>query len=125
MRHLFLLATALLVCAATDPASLRFDIRFGATPTSPIGPPVPCANPTPGHELCPYAETDYVPNYETVVPQTIRSCGGSFVRFEAMTEGAERAFFDVHADRARAVAACISEHLPQGHVEEMSTKAPH
>jgi len=82
--------SALFLSGAVKPALLTYDLRFGATPTSPMGPPVPCRVPTPGHEMCPYLEPDYVPNYETDVPQTIRSCGASFVRFEALTDGAER-----------------------------------
>jgi hypothetical protein len=58
-----------------------------------------------------------VPNYETVVPQAIASCGASFIRFEAMTEGAERAFFYVPSDRALSAVACIKRHVPQGNVE--------
>lgn len=100
----------------------RYSLRFGATPTSPIGPPIPCAVPTPGHELCPYYEPDYVPNYETVVPQTIRSCGASFVDFAPLTEGAVRAFFDVNPVRASAIVDCIKQHVPQGYVEVASER---
>lgn len=117
VRQLFLLAAAFLVSGANKPEALRYELRFGSTLTSPIGPPVPCAHPTPGHELCPSVEPDYVPNYETFVPQTILSCGGSFVRFAPMTDGAERAFFDVPPDRAHAAVECIKRQVPQGHVE--------
>ena len=86
MWQLLILAAALFGSGANEPELVAYDLRFGATPTSPIGPPVPCAAPTPGHELCPYVEPDYIPNYETVVPQTIVSCGASFVRFEPLTE---------------------------------------
>lgn len=120
MRRLFILAATLFVSGASEPEFLRYDVRFGATPTSPIGPPVPCANPAPGHELCPYMEPDYVPNYETAVPQVIVSCGASFVGFEPLTEGAERAFFQVLRNRAPTAVACIKRHLPQGTVEAVS-----
>jgi hypothetical protein len=104
-------------CPDEKPKTLRYELRFGATPTSPIGPPVPCAVPRPGHELCPYLEPDYVPNYEAVVPQTIRSCGASFVSFQPMTEGAQRAIFDVDPHRTSVVIDCIKRRVPQGHVE--------
>lgn len=120
MRQLFILAAALFASGASEPEVLRYDVRFGATPTSPIGPPIPCVTPTPGHEWCPYVEPDYVPNYETVVPQAIVSCGASFVRFEPMTEGAERAFFQVPRRGAPAAVACIKRHLPQGNVEAVA-----
>ena len=117
MRRLLLLAAAIFVSGAGKPeSSLTYELRFGATRTSPIGPPVPCAAPTPGHTLCPYVEPDYVPNYETVVPQAIRSCGASFSGFQSLTEGAESAFFDVRPDRQAAVTKCIQRHLPQAHV---------
>ena len=74
MWQLLAVAAALLASGAGKPETLRYELRFGATPTSPIGPPVPCAIPTAGHALCPYREPDYVPNYEEVVPQAIRSC---------------------------------------------------
>ena len=115
--HLIFLAASLGASGANEPETLRYDLRFGATQSSPIGPPVPCAVPTPGHELCPYVEPDYVPNYDTVVPRAIVSCGATFVRFEPMTEGAERAFFDVPLARALAAVACIKQHVPQGAVE--------
>jgi hypothetical protein len=67
--------------------------------------------------LCPYREPDYVPNYESVVPAAIQSCGASFTGFEAMTEGAEIASFDVDPDRAPAIVDCIKQRLPQAHVE--------
>lgn len=118
MRQLFLLAAAaIFLSGAGKPESLRYALRFGASPTSPIGPPVPCAVPTPGHTLCPYLEPDYVANYERVVPQALQSCGASFVRFEPMTEGAERAFFDVDSVQAAKVVACIKRHVPQGSVD--------
>lgn len=118
MRQPFaLVAAAAFLSAAAKPETLQYALRFGATPTSPIGPPVPCAVPVPGHMLCPYFQTDYVPNYEKVVPQAIQSCGASFVRFEPLTEGAERAFFEVAAGRAAAVVACIKQHVPQGNVD--------
>ncbi|MFL6724998.1 MAG: hypothetical protein ACJ8FS_00610 [Sphingomicrobium sp.] len=118
MRQLFLLAAALFVTGASDPEPLRYYLRFGTTPTSPIAAPVPCAAPTPGHELCPRLLPDYVPNYESVVPQAIRSCGASFVGFEAMTDGAERAKFDVApGPNAGSVIACIKRRLPQGYIE--------
>jgi hypothetical protein len=63
-------------------------------------------------------EPDYVPKYDTVVPETIQSCGATFVRFEAMTEGAERAFFDVEPTRAAEAVACIKKQLPQGNIDE-------
>jgi len=105
-------------CPAVETKKLRFALRFGATPTSPIGPPIPCKVPKPGHELCPNVEPDYVPKYETVVPETIQSCGAIFIRFEAMTEGAERAFFDVGPTHAAAAVACIKKQLPQGNIDE-------
>lgn len=105
-------------CPVPETKKLTFALRFGATPTSPIGPPVPCKVPKPEHELCPYLEPDYVPKYETVVPETIQSCGATFVRFEAMTEGAERAFFNVEPARAAAAVACIKKQLPQGNIDE-------
>lgn len=118
VRHVFLLAvSAAFLSAATKSETLHYALRFGATPTSPIGPPVPCAAPTPGHTLCPYLEPDYVPNYETAVPHAIQSCGALFVRFEPLTEGAERAFFQVDTDRASKVVACIKQHVPQANVE--------
>jgi hypothetical protein len=83
---------------------------------------VPCAHPTQGHELCPYIEPDYVPNYENVVPQVIRSCGATFTRFEPLSEGAERAFFDIGADRDSTVVGCIKLHVPQAHVERAAEK---
>jgi hypothetical protein len=58
-----------------------------------------------------------MPNYERVVPQAIQSCGASFVRFEPLTEGAERAFFDVDSGRAAQVVACVKRHVPQGNVD--------
>jgi len=109
--------SALFLSGAVKPALLTYDLRFGATPTSPIGPPVPCRVPTPGHELCPYLEPDYVPNYETDVPQTIRSCGASFVRFEALTDGAERAYFEISSDHALAAVDCIKRHFPHGAID--------
>ena len=118
MRQFFLLAaTAIFLSGAGKAESLRYSLRFGATPTSPIGPLVPCAVPTPGHMLCPYLEPDYVPNYERVVPQAIQSCGASFVRFEPLTEGAERAFFELDSSRSAEVVACIKHHVPQGNVD--------
>ena len=100
--------------------SVRYGLRFGATPTSPIGPPVPCKMPSPGHTLCPYFEPDFVPNYQTVLPQTIRSCGGSFISFEPLTDGAERAYFDVEPDRATVVVGCIKQQVPNGKIEPPS-----
>lgn len=117
MRQLILLAAALSLSGAGQPQTLSYELRFGATPTSPIGPPVPCQLPTPGHAMCPYQEPDYVSNYESVVPQAILSCGGSFVGFEAMTEGAELAIFNVDPDRAPVVVNCIKQRVPQGNVE--------
>ena len=114
---MLLAAAAIFLSAAASAGSVRYALRFGAAPTSPIGPPVPCAVPSPGHMLCPYREPDYVPNYETVVPQAIQSCGGSFVRFEPLTEGAERAYFDVDSVRAAAVVACLKQHVPQANVD--------
>ena len=117
MRRYFLVAAALFVSGTGKPESLRYELRFGATPTSPIGPPVPCAVSTPGHTLCPYLEPDYVPNYESAVPQAIQSCGASFVGFQALTEGAESASFAVAPDRAAAVIGCIRQRLPQADVD--------
>ena len=118
MRQLFLLAAALFVTGAGDPEALRYNYWFGTTPTSPIAAPVPCAAPRPGHDLCGRLLPDYVPNYESVVPQAIRSCGASFVSFEALTDGAERASFDVAAGQnAASVLGCIKRRLPQGHIE--------
>lgn len=118
MRQLILLAMAATALSApAKPETLHYTLLFGATPTSPIGRPVPCAVPTPGHALCPYLEPDYVPNYEHVVPQAIQTCGASFVRFELLTDGAERAFFDADSRRAAEIIACIKEHLPQGNVD--------
>lgn len=118
MRQLFLLAVAAtFLSAAAKPETLQYALRFGATPTSPIGPPVPCAVPTPGHTLCPYIEPDYVPNYGKVVPQAIQQCGASFVRFEPLTEGAERALFEVASGRAAQVVVCIKQHVPQGNID--------
>jgi len=105
------------VSASVKPDMVRYQVRFGATPTSPIGPPVPCADPKPGRELCPYLEPDYVPNYETAVPQAIRSCRASFVSFRPLTEGAVLALFDVPPAQATTVEACIKQRLPQGYVE--------
>ena len=117
MRRLVLLAAAIFVSGAGKPQnSLTYELRFGATPTSPIGPAVPCAAPKPGHMLCPYVEPDYVPNYETVVPQAIRSCGASFVTFQSLTEGAVSAFFEVRPDREAVVSKCVQRRLPQAHV---------
>lgn len=110
-------AAALFLLGGGKAQSLRYALRFGATPTSPIGPPVPCAAPTAGHTLCPYLEPDYVPNYESAVPEAIRTCGASFVRFEPLTEGAQRAYFDVDSGRAADVAACLKQHVPQGSVD--------
>ena len=108
----------MLSAAAEDQSQVqRFSVRFGATPTSPIAPPVRCATPTPGRIFCPYQEPDYVPHFESVVPAAIQSCGASFVRFEPLTEGAERAYFDVRADKAAAVVDCIKQRLPQGNME--------
>lgn len=39
-------------------------------------------------------------NFEKVVPQAITTCGASFVRFEPLTDGAERAWFEVDSGRA-------------------------
>ena len=116
MRQLLVIAVALFLAAADKLPALRYSLSFGATPTSPIGPPVPCKNPSPGHELCPYLEPDYVADYESVVPQAIQSCGASFLGFQALTEGAQRAFFDVDPDRAGVVVECIKKHVPQAHV---------
>ena len=121
MRQLFLLAAAAtFLSAAAKPETVQYALRFGATPTSPIGPPVPCAVPTPGHALCSYVEPDYVPNYEKVVPQAIQMCGASFVRFQPLTEGAERAFFEVASGRAAQVVACLKQRVPQGNVDAAS-----
>lgn len=117
VRPLILAGSALALSAATvGDRPAVYELRFGATPTSPIGPPVPCAHPTPGHSLCPYLEPDFVPNYQSVVPQAINSCGGTFERFEALTEGAERAIFTVETGLESAVADCIRRQVPQGHV---------
>ena len=117
MRAALFIAAALFVTGAGKPQTVTYGLRFGATPASPIGPPVPCAHPTAGHELCPYLEPDFVPNYEAVVPQAIRSCGASFVRFEPLTDGAERAFFDVPADRAAAAVDCIKKRVPNANID--------
>lgn len=118
MRQLFLLAAAATFpSAAAKPETVQYALRFGAAPTSPIGPPVTCAVATPGHTLCSYLEPDYVPNYEKVVPQAIQLCGASFVRFEPLTEGAERAFFEVASGRAAEVVACLKQHVPQANVD--------
>lgn len=117
MRQLLLLAAAIFLLAADKPATVRYALRFGATPTSPTAPPVPCAFPMPGHTLCPNFQPDYVPNYETVVPKVIQSCGASFVRFQPLTDGAERAFFDVESGRATETVACIKQRVPQGNVD--------
>lgn len=122
VRQLFLLTVAAtFLSAAAEPVTLQYALRFGATPTSSIGPPVPCAVPTAGHTLCPYLEPDYVANYETVVPQAIQSCGASFVRFEPLTDGAERAFFQVDSGRSAEAVACIKQHVPQGNVDAPAT----
>ena len=116
MRPLLLLAAALSVSGAA-PATPRFELRFGATPVSPIGPPVPCPGSPPGGALCHRTEPDYVANYETVVPRAIRSCGAAFAGFQAMTEGAEIASFDVDSKQeVGQVVACIEQRLPQTHV---------
>ena len=111
------------MCGAGKPDNRGYALRFGATPTGPIGPPVPCTHPTPDHRLCPYLEPDYVPNYKIVVPQAIQSCGASFIRFEALTEGAERAYFEVDSGRAAEVVACIKRRVPQGNVDRASRSA--
>jgi hypothetical protein len=67
--------------------------------------------------MCPYQEPDYVPDFERGVPQAIKSCGGSFVAFEAMTEGAELAIFTVASGRAPIVVSCIKQRVPQGNVK--------
>jgi len=117
MRRIILFAASILLPGAGQAETLSYELRFGATPTSPIGPPVPCQVPTPGHAMCPYLEPDYVPDFETVVPHAIQSCGGSFIAFEAMTEGAELAIFTVASDRAPVVVSCIKQRVPQGNVE--------
>jgi hypothetical protein len=120
-----LLAVALaLSAAAIADGPLFYELRFGATPTSPIGPPVPCAHPRPGRSLCPYLEPDYVPDYESVVPRAIQSCGGSFDRFEALTEGGERAIFSADRKSASAVTDCIRRQVPQGHVAASGGSRP-
>lgn len=103
-------------------ATSRFALRFGVTPSSPIAPPVPCLVRLPGHELCPVVPPDYIPNFDTIVPQAIRSCGASFVRFEPLTEGAMRAFFDVDSDRASTVVGCINRQVPQGTVDMVTQR---
>ena len=118
MRFLFLVtAVAITTAGAAQAATQRFALRFGATPTSPIAPPVRCAFPLPGHELCPAIQADYVSNFDTVVPKAIRSCGASFVRLEPLTEGAMRAFFNVDSSRISSVVACIKGKVPQGTVD--------
>ena len=101
---------------AEPKAPARFELWFGATPTSPIGAPVPCAVPEPGHELCHRPEPDYVPNYETAVPKAIQSCGASFVGFREMTEGKTAATFDVDPAQAGEIVRCIKQRLPQGFI---------
>ena len=72
------------------------------------------------HQVEPFdpLAADYVPSYETVVPQAIQSCRASFIRFEPLTEGVERAFFDVDSGREKEVVSCIKRHVPQGNVDE-------
>ena len=106
-----------MLAGAAQSATVRYALRFGATPISPIAPPVPCFVSIPGHELCAALQSDYVPNFETFVPKAIQSCGASFVRFEPLTEGAVRAFFDVHSGRPADVVACVNGHVPQGTVD--------
>ena len=120
----FVLLSALALAAANGDRPIVYELRFGATPTSPIGPPVPCAHPTPGHSLCPYLEPDYVADYESLVPRAIQSCGGSFDHFEALTEGAERAIFSVDRKSASAVTDCIRRQVPQGHVAPSGGSRP-
>lgn len=120
MWQSLLLATALILSGSGDRKidTARFELWFGATPTSPIGPPVPCLNPTPDHMLCPSYEADYVPDYETIVPRAIQSCGASFVSFHPMTEGKMGAYFDVDRTRSSEIVNCIKQRLPQGSVHE-------
>lgn len=95
----------------------RYELWFGAAPVSPIAMPVPCPIPTAGHQLCHRIEPDYVPNYETVVPQVIQSCGASFGGFRAMTEGKMGAYFIPDPSRTGEVVRCIKRRLPQGFVQ--------
>ena len=43
------------------------------------------------------------------------------VRFEPLTEVAERAFFNVETGRATEVVACIKQRVPQGDVDPLLT----
>ena len=106
-----------MLAGAAQSATLQYALRFGATPTSPIAPPVPCFVSLPGYEFCPALQPDYVPNFQTIVPKAIRSCGASFRRFQPLTEGAVRAFFDVDSSRAADVVDCIKAQVPQGTVD--------
>ena len=120
MRRVFIsTVVAVFLVASAAPEKLQYALHFGTTPTSPIGPPVPCAVPTPGHALCPFLELDYVPNFEKVVPQAITTCGASFVRFEPLTDGAERAWFEVDSGRAAEILTCVKQHVPQGNVDAL------
>jgi hypothetical protein len=124
MRRVILLAAALFVSGAAQRKvePIRFELWFGATPSSPIAAPEPCLHPRPGHELCPRLLPDYIANSETVVPQVIRSCGASFVSFEVMTDGKEGALFDVDPDDSSAVRGCIKRQLPQGSVQDTAQR---
>ena len=119
-KLLLLLAVALFVSAAVEPA--RFEVWFGTTPTSPLPHPVPCKNPTPGRELCPYVEPDYIPNYGTVVPKVIQECGGTSITFSSMTEGKMKASFDLASSGASNVIRCIQQRLPQASVHDLSER---
>ena len=93
MRRVLLLAAAIFLSGAGKPqSSLTSELRFIATD---------------------------VPNFQNVVPQAIRSCGASFIGFQAPpTEGVESVYFGVGLDRSAVVLACLQRQLPQVRVPQ-------
>jgi len=64
----------------------------------------------------PIKAQDYVPNAGSVVPETIRNCGGKDIDFHVMTDGVAAVVFTVTGPVTE-TEACIKEALPQVNFE--------
>lgn len=89
------------------PKAVQMEVTFGTTKYLPLTP-------------APKLAGDYVADAKTVVPDTVRKCGGTDVRYQPATDGAAAVVFSTTRPSWK-IARCIKNLIPQVEVQSATS----
>src|SRR5512143_1420642 len=110
LRSVILLSALAAVCSGASqaaPKAVRMEVTFGSTKYLPLTP-------------TPKLARDYVADAKMVVPDTVRKCGGTNVRYKPATDGAAGVVFSTTRSEQE-TARCIKNLLPQVDVQSATS----